>query len=124
MTNFFEQKLHFITLHLTVLHHASIFVDNIQYPLYYRTNVIHNHTYAYVSEDEDEEEMDDEEEDKFYSADEGYDASHPEDGEGGDGTGSDSDQSPQLNKSRPKVNHILSSFLPFFHIFSSYYATV
>lgn len=61
--------------------------------------------------DEDDEEVDEEEEDKFYSADEGYDASHPEDGEGGEGTGSDSDQSPLLKTLRSKVCHHLSSFL-------------
>ena len=58
--------------------------------------------------DEDDEEVDEEEEDKFYSADEGYDASHPEDGEG---TGSDSDQSPLLKTLRSKVCHHLPSFL-------------
>ena len=54
--------------------------------------------------DEDDEEVEEEEEDKFYSADEGYDTFHPEDGEGeGEGTGSDSDQNSRLNALRPKV---------------------
>lgn len=60
--------------------------------------------------DEDDEEVEEEEEDKFYSADEGYDTFHPEDGEG---TGSDSDQNSRLNALRPKVPHHLPSSLTF-----------
>jgi hypothetical protein len=62
--------------------------------------------------DEDDEEVEEEEEDKFYSADEGYDTFHPEDGEGeGEGTGSDSDPNSRLNALRPKVPHHLPSLL-------------
>jgi hypothetical protein len=58
--------------------------------------------------------VEEEEEDNFYSADEGYDAFHPEDGEGeGEGTGSDSDQNSRLNALRPKVPHHLPSLLTF-----------
>ena len=62
--------------------------------------------------------MEEEEDDKFYSADEGYDTFHPEDGEGeGEGTGSDSDPNSRLNALRPKVLHQLPSFLPLYPLF-------